>query len=75
MIKKIRKWSTTTPNGELCYGYHIYYDSGKRVHYSWKKNLPMTVVDFLLNAENCETEYIRQYYRLEDSIVKWETYT
>jgi len=36
--------------------FQVYYEGGKRWTYTHEDNLPMTVVNFLLNQE-CETVY------------------
>lgn len=65
MIDHITKIYWTDPNdGKTCWKYFVYYPSDRyhwtgymRRSYTWKDNLPKTVVDFLLNAECVKTEY------------------
>lgn len=64
MIRRIRKITWTQPDGKLGYCYHVYYKNTKepwradrhRV-YSFNQNLPMTVLNFLLNAATVTTTY------------------
>lgn len=53
MIRTITKFTYT---GSLKYNYQVYYTSGRRVTYSSSQNLPMSVVEILLNG-SCETRY------------------
>lgn len=64
MITKVRKstW-TLKANGLTYWAYHVYYAPTNRpyervVTYNWTKNLPMTVLNFILNASTVETRYV-----------------
>ena len=80
MITKVVKVSWTQDNGTYGFQYRVYYKrkeawrKDRRVDYGHNKNLPLTVLNFVLNANNCKTEYPEA---ISPSILslKRETYT
>ena len=66
MIKDVIRVIKPDENGKTRWTYIVNYD-GRSVRYSDNKNLPMTVLNYVLEAE-CETEYVKncpQPYKLE----------
>lgn len=64
MIDHITKITTTKRDGSDEYYFQVYYQdkngrNGKRYTYSQKDNLPMSVVNFILEASNCDMLYTR----------------
>lgn len=74
-IVKVRKATWTQPDYKRGFQYDVFYDSGRRVCYTWKQCLPVTVVNFLMRDDiSCETEYKESHIR-NLGTVKWETFT
>ena len=65
MINMIVKYTWTEKDGKTAWEYRVYHDAvdsfsrGRRYDYDCHKNLPKTVVEFLLNANNVRTVYER----------------
>lgn len=63
MINHITKSTWTQKDGKMGYCYRVYYEptrgraKGRQVTYSFFNNLPLTVINFILNANACETTY------------------
>lgn len=63
MITKVVKSAWTNPNGKAGFCYRVYHKIPSRIRereytYTDKQNLPMTVLDYVLNAKNCRTVYV-----------------
>ena len=56
MIKRITKITWNQHDGKMGYCFHVVYKKYRRT-YSFNDNLPMTVVNFLLEAA-CKVDYI-----------------
>lgn len=83
MITKVTRsiW-TLKADGLTYWAYRVHYapkDSWKKdriVSYNWTKNLPQTVLDFILNAGNVETRYVpEEQHSPGIAGLKQETYT
>ena len=82
MITKVTRSVWTLKNdGRTYWAFKVYYAPTNRpfervVTYDWTKNLPQTVLEFVLNASHVETRYIPEdQHSLGITGVKRETYT
>lgn len=63
MISKVVKSMWTNPNGKMGFCFRVYYKNkqgwkaDRCVMYTDDKNLPLTVLNYILNADKCETTY------------------
>lgn len=74
-IVKVRKATWTQHDYKRRFQYDVFYDSGRKVHYSDKQCLPITVVNFLMRDDiECETEY-KEAFNKEIGTIKWERFT
>ena len=79
MLRKVVKITFYQPTDRrACYNYKCYYTANKsgwrgdrRRVYTWKDNLPATVLDMVLNGVNTRTEYRTDITGLP---VKYETF-
>lgn len=80
-IRKVVKSSWTEKSGRYGFIYRVYYTNkepwrkDRIVRYTYDQQLPLTVLNFVLNAGNVETEYIPEDRRGESFLsLKQETY-
>lgn len=84
-IHHVTKTSWTQPDGKLGFCYHVYYKKvyadgkiakkpGRHCTYTWKDDLPMTVLRFLMDWDvQCTTSYHESTHSLT-GISKQEVY-
>ena len=81
MIRKIVKSTWTDKAGNAGYCYKVYYPrketwrSDRVVTYTHKQDLPLTVTNFVLNANNCNTVYVPKEDAPGFRSLKRETYS
>ena len=82
MIDRVVKssWAWHTENKRSGFCYRVYYKSkdgwrpGRMVTYTDRQNLPLTVLNFILNAGSVETVYIPEKDSYHMRGLKRETY-
>ena len=81
MISRVVKTSWTNPDGKMGFRYRVYHSAkeawrGERCYqYGTHDNLPNTVLNFVLNATSCKTEYLKDSEFSAHKGLKRETYT
>lgn len=69
MIDHVTKITWTQPDGKIGYCYHVYYARANRfpLHktFNFKQNLPNTVLMYVLDADECKTEYTERNTKIE----------
>ena len=75
MINHVVKWIWTGKDGKTHFEYRVYHSSNRTNRYNDSQKLPLTVLNFVLNACSCEARYIPENQRSEKyTSLKMETY-
>lgn len=77
VVKSSWAWHELNKRGGFCY--RVYYSGkgwkrGRVITYNDRQNLPLTVVNFILNASSVETVYIPEKDSYNMKGLKQETY-
>lgn len=72
LITKVTEIRWTQSNGKMGFQYNVLYESGRRVCWNWQKNLPLSVLDFILADDVvAETRHLTDFDGKTTKITKY----